>query len=1201
EALARRDGSPAAALRMLGVPAHFLSARLPRMFPLAVAPGGVAAAATAPATAPDPAADTIADFADQPEEAAAPALSPATPAGAAPEQDNGRSLSDANPPTAAGETPMDAGVGEVRTALRGPHTNADITDQVRHRLRPPDEPPPLPVVADEEKYEVGHEVARGGLGRILEARDRFIDRSIAMKVMLDRSAAPAGSPESTASRSRFVEEARVTARLEHPNIVPIYEIGYRSDGRPFYTMKLIRGRTLGNLIKGLARGEPGLVDEYPLTRLLEVFLSVANGVEFAHARRIIHRDLKPDNVMVGEYGEVVILDWGLARRPSEPATEALDAPGFPALPMPPLVGGGRLRRRGARKNVARNGDAGSPPADGAAGAGAGAGGAYETGVAASPERDTPGGATKEGTVFGTPAYMSPEQARGEISRLDERSDIYSLGAILYEIVALRPPYEGESMDIIARVRAGFLRSPRETAGRRVPRELDAIVTRAMAHRQEDRYQSVKALRRDIRRFLEGRPVEALHEGPLSRAAKWGARHPTISAVTSVLLVLSAAFWAVAAGYGRAVREERLQRREQEVERDAAAQREREERRRAAERRALAYTPFRDARERLRRGDDPDKAVPLLTLALERDPTFAEALYERARVHHMLRRGEEAAADFRALRDLERDQGGVTARACFYLGHTYLLLLDDQEKAVAAFQEAARVDPGAETAPGAERDVYALLGGAIALMLEGRLDEAAAHASAVADRADYLWETHFVRAYILAAMTSDAEKTDRANPKGRQAFDLYSRVIELDPTNAWAFNNRGQLRHAWGEQVEAEADFKSALRTNRGYAGALVNLGVLLLRERRLEESRQLLEEAVRRHPRFVPAYLARASLLFETGDRPAALRDYDTAIDLQPGNVAALMNRATVKLALGAVVDARQDYDIVILYQPDHAGAHAARARLLAHRLGEPEAGYYDYTRALDAEPNNRDVRLERALLARDQLLDAARALEDFSRLVELAPDDPIYLTERAALFHLRLNDLPAAERDYQAAISLQKNNAEPYVGLGFLSLEQRRAQEAASNLLLAWRIRRDPSVAFHLYYLLRSPAPPETDPKNPGDDDRARRRAAVADALLRETLTLPECEPGTFPRLVADFLAGRVAETAFLEAAAKVFPGDPPDSPVAGRERFCQARFHAARRRALDGDAEGARALLREVAADALPDCLEYRLAKAELAAAER
>src|ERR1700730_17271953 len=241
-------------------------------------------------------------------------------------------------------------------------------------------------------YELHGEIAHGGMGAVLRARDVKLGRELAVKVLLEHLR------DRHEMIHRFVEEAQIGGQLQHPGIVPVYELGQTSEGRPYFTMKLIRGQTLSQLLK--ERTNPS----QDLPRFLRIFDQICQTLAYVHARRVIHRDLKPLNIMVGSFGEVQVMDWGLAKV---------------------------LKRDGTESQ------------------------AEETATEIRTARES-GSATEAGSVLGTLAYMAPEQARGEVDRLDERCDVFGLGALLCEILTGQPPYLGPNEEVFRLTREGNL-------------------------------------------------------------------------------------------------------------------------------------------------------------------------------------------------------------------------------------------------------------------------------------------------------------------------------------------------------------------------------------------------------------------------------------------------------------------------------------------------------------------------------------------------------------------------------------------------------------------------------------------------------------------------------------------------------------------------------------------------------------------------
>jgi tetratricopeptide (TPR) repeat protein/tRNA A-37 threonylcarbamoyl transferase component Bud32 len=326
-----------------------------------------------------------------------------------------------------------------------------------------------------DRYTLAHLHAQGGLGQVWLALDGDLGRHVALKELQpERASDPVLA-------ARFLEEAQITGQLEHPGIVPVYELARRSgDGRPFYTMRFIRGRTLAEAIEAYHRkrmtGDAGPLD---LHTLLNAFVAICHAVAYAHSRGVIHRDLKPRNVVLGDFGEVVLLDWGLAK---------------------PI---GRLEPDAALASVALDGSAG---------------------------RD----ATVQGQVLGTPAYMPPEQAQG--APADRRSDIYGLGAILFDVLTGKPPFQGDdTRDLLRRVIHEEPPHPREIVAT-VPRALEAVCLKALAKRTADRYGSAAEFADEVRHFLADEPVTAYVEPVLARCGRCMRRHKTLVSGSAILLV-----------------------------------------------------------------------------------------------------------------------------------------------------------------------------------------------------------------------------------------------------------------------------------------------------------------------------------------------------------------------------------------------------------------------------------------------------------------------------------------------------------------------------------------------------------------------------------------------------------------------------------------------------------------------------------------
>ncbi|MBV8756677.1 MAG: protein kinase [Deltaproteobacteria bacterium] len=347
-------------------------------------------------------------------------------------------------------------------------------------------------IVDKGYYDVQGEFGRGGLGRVLRARDRRTGRIVAVKEAL--RATPG-------LLARFAREAIVTANLQHPAIIPVYEVGRWITGEPFYAMKLVAGRSLAEAAKQATTLRERIA-------LLSHLIAVADALAYAHGERVIHRDLKPANVLIGDYGETVVIDWGLAKRLGD--AEDLVEP--------------------------------TAAAD---------------------------GKTIAGSVMGTPGYMPPEQARGEI--VDERADVYSIGAMLYEVLSGKRPFaDTTSIDEVLRLAAEAPPPPLREIDAEIPAELIAIVERAMAFDKAKRYRDAKALSEDLRRFQTGQLVGAHEYTTWQLVRRWVRRHAAVVTAAAIGVVALA----VVGGYSfvriRASRDRAIAAQQRAVESQHAA-------------------------------------------------------------------------------------------------------------------------------------------------------------------------------------------------------------------------------------------------------------------------------------------------------------------------------------------------------------------------------------------------------------------------------------------------------------------------------------------------------------------------------------------------------------------------------------------------------------------------------------------------------
>ncbi len=457
----------------------------------------------------------------------------------------------------------------------------------------------------EERYAIGEVIGRGGVGAVYRGTDHNLDRDVAIKILAEEHAHNADLAE------RFVDEARIAGRLEHPGVVPVHEVGHRPDGRPFFSMKLVEGATLSELLAS----RTGLRDDR--RRFLMIFEKVCETLAYAHAHGVVHRDVKPSNVMVGSFGEVQLMDWGLAK--------VLAAPE-------------RTKIRPASEIT-------------------------ETGDTA---RGSTAGRSETGSVMGTPPYMPPEQARGDVAAIDRRTDVFALGALLCEILTGKPPYTGSQADVRRQARDGDLAAAYERiADAGIEPELLGVLRAALVADPDARLPDAKALAARFAAYREGRD-ERLRKAELV-AARAKIRVGLI--VTLALLAVTVAVsWA---WYDR----ERI--------RQANA---------AGERVATSLTELGDLRRAARGTLDPQRWLAVLAAAERTDRTLAgehvDASLRARTMSRLAQIRDEAEQANEAITRVTRDRAMTAA-----LDHARLVATDPRDERPGLFYQDAFADYG----------------------------------------------------------------------------------------------------------------------------------------------------------------------------------------------------------------------------------------------------------------------------------------------------------------------------------------------------------------------------------------------------------------------------------------------------------------------------------------------------------------------------
>jgi serine/threonine protein kinase/Tfp pilus assembly protein PilF len=748
--------------------------------------------------------------------------------------------------------------------------------------------------------------AEGGLGKVYRAEDTELQRQVALKRIKPRLA------DHPLSRRRFLVEAEITARLEHPGIVPVYGLVTDSTGQPCYAMRFIEGPTLDDALREFheadkkAGRDPG-ERHLDFRKLLTHFVAVCNAIAYAHSRGILHRDVKPSNILLGKYGETLVVDWGLAK-PFE-RTETESASGEEAL----------------------------EPA----------------------EEMSPEGATQPGQAKGTPAFLSPEQAAGRLDEMGPASDVFGLGATLYALLTGQGPYAGERFGVLEKARRGEFRPPRHVK-RTVPRALEAICQKAMALKPADRYATVKELGEEVERWLADEPVVAYREPLRSRARRWGRRHkPAVAGATALLLATLLSGGGALAWHQRQqatieqavaddLREaEGLQERERWPEalqvleraegrltgRGPAHLRERIAKQRQSvalvqeleEARLQAATILRDTLDYA--GADRAYAAAFARHGLDLAALPPEQTGERLRALPIRARLVTALDNWASVKDRLPGGQGEPLRVLARLAD------DDpwrqQVRDPALSQDPAGLERLAHEPSAAEQPPASVILLSRALIEQKRPDSAERLLRQAQDRhPDDFWLN-----FDLANLLSGKNLAGSA-----EAVGYYQAALACRPGTVAVYNNLGSALFDQQKLPEAVAAFRRAVEINGDFADAHYNLGIVLSVQQKLPEAVEAYEQAIAHNPEFPQAYASLGNTLRDQHKLPEAVAACRQAIRLKPDYAMAYYNLGNALYDQQKVPEAIAAYRAAVAHKPDYATAHYNLGNALHELQQLPEA-----------------------------------------------------------------------------------------------------------------------------------------------------------------------------------------------------------------------------------------------------------------------
>jgi serine/threonine-protein kinase len=827
------------------------------------------------------------------------------------------------------------------------------------------------------RYRIDGEIARGGMGAILKGRDTDLGRDIAVKVLLETHQGK------TELAQRFVEEAQIAGQLQHPGVVPVYELGVFSDRRPYFTMKLVKGKTLAVLLA--ARNNVG--DDR--AKVVGIFAQVCQTLAYAHARGVIHRDLKPSNVMVGNFGEVQVMDWGLAKVLHEGGVADETR---------------QERQRPEAVSVIR------------------------TQRSAGSGTTEVGSKTHAGSVLGTPAYMAPEQARGEVNLVDERADVFGLGALLCEILTGEPPFLGKKADAMRKSQTAQLDDAHARLdGCGADAELVGLANRCLAAEPWDRPRDAGKVAEEMTAY-QNSVAERLRQAELARAAaevktveERKRRRLTLALASSVLAV--AVVGAVGGIWVQRLRAQRgadAARRDMEQRQAVESALEKVAALQKAARWKEAEAVLGQAGERLDDSDPADlvervkqsHADMALVARLDSirqkradimvngkfddrtaDQEYAAAFREvglaedgeeaktvAARVHDsavweqlvaalddwaivtvdskrqvwLLEVARRADADPRRARfrdpDVRRDRAELEALAAELL-RDEVQLAHQKPHLLAALGSALRrtnADPVPLLAAAQVRhpdDFWLNIDLGNALVTAKQLNEAAGY---------------FRVALALRPMSSGAHNNlGGALLHNKQQLDdairEFRTAIELDPNYATAHNNLGIAFYNKKQLDKAFSEFRTAIELDQKLVAAHNSLGIALYDKKQLDEAIREFRTAIELDPKCATAHSSLGTALRGKNQLDEAIREYRIAIESDPKDAEPHYNLGNLLVGNGQVDEAIKEYRTVIGLQPDFAEAHcnlggalerqgkfaeALTERRIGHELGSKRPGW---------------------------------------------------------------------------------------------------------------------------------------------------------------------------------------------------------------------------------------------------------------------